>query len=192
MVIDISHHNGIINWVEIAKTVDSIFIKASQGQNYTDPMFIKNAIGAHTAGIKAGYYHYATLQSKTVEIDAKLEAIHFIEQVMKVALPGLGLVLDLEDPNINLSREETLTYVKTFFRYLVLNGYHDYMLYSGTHFLNDHLPINHQLGYVKLWIADYNEPHFIPIGWEGIHLLQYTNKGKIEGISGNVDLNRYI
>lgn len=192
MIIDVSHHNGKIKWLEVANTVDSVFIKATEGRTYTDPMFIKNAIAAHTAGIKTGYYHYATLQSKEVEKDAKLEANHFVEQVKKVSIPDLGLVLDLEDPNINLSREETLTWIKTFFRQLVLHGYHDYMLYSGTYFLNDHLPVNHCLEYVKLWIADYTEPHFAPNGWENITLLQYTDKGKIEGIETNVDLNRYL
>lgn len=192
MVIDISKYQGEIDWIELAKTVTDVFIRATFGQKIIDPLFIKNAIGAHTVGIKAGYYHFATLQSNDVELDAKLEAMHFIDQVKKVVLPQLGLVLDLEDKNISLSREETLTYIKTFFRYLVLNGYHDYMLYSGTHFLNDHLPVNHDLGYIKLWIADYTEPHFIPNGWEKITLLQFTDKGKINGIHGNVDLSRYI
>lgn len=192
MVIDISHHNGKIKWFEVSKTVDSVYIKATEGQNYLDPMFIKNAIAANMAGIKIGYYHYATLQSKEVEKDAKIEANWFVANVKRVPNPGLGLVLDLEDPECNLSREEVLTYVKTFFRYLVLNGYHDFMLYSGTSFLNEHLPINHGLEYIKLWIADYNEPHFVPHGWEQIHLLQYTDQGKIEGITGNVDINRYV
>lgn len=192
MVIDISHHNGVIDFTEISGTVDSIFIKATEGQTYTDPMFIRNAIAAHTVGIKAGYYHYATLSAIDPEIDAKNEANHFIEQVKRVAAPQLPLVLDLEDPNINLSREETLTWVKTFFRQLVLNGFHDYMLYSGTHFLNDHLPVNHSLEYIKLWIADYNEPHYVPNGWDKITLLQYTDKWKVKGINGNVDLNKYL
>lgn len=192
MIIDVSHHNGTIKWLSASKVVDSVFIKATQGTTYRDPMFIKNATAANLSGIKVGYYHFATLNSHDVITDATDEANWFISNIKKAPSPSLPLVLDLEDEKNTLNRDDTLRYVKTFFRQLVLNGYHDYILYSGTHYLNDHLPVNHGLEYVKLWIADYNEPHFIPNGWEEITLLQYTDKGTIEGIKGNVDLNRYL
>lgn len=192
MVIDVSHHNGLIDWETVKKTVSQCFIKSTQGVTFRDPMFIRNAIAATETGIQVGYYHYATLNSHNVELDAQDECKWFIANVKKVPLGRLPLVLDLEDEKCTLSKQDVFLYVKSFFRHLVLNGYHDYLLYSCTSFLNRHLPPNHNLGYVKLWIADYNEPHFTPHGWEDIHLLQYTDKGKVEGIKGYVDLNRYL
>lgn len=176
----------------VAKEADCAFIKCTEGQNYVDPMFIKNANGANTAGIKAGYYHFATLRTTNVEIDAKNEANWFIANIKKAQMATLPLVLDFEDTGIALSKTDSLKFINTFFAQLVLNGYHDYMLYGGTAFLNDHLPDNHNLGAIPIWIADYNEPHFTPRGWDKITLLQYTDKGKVNGITGNVDVSRYL
>lgn len=192
MVIDISHHNGKIKWLTASKEVDSVFIKATEGANYVDPMFIKNAIAAHTAGIKTGYYHFATLCNTHVETDAKIEANWFIENIKKVPIASLPLALDFEDSEITLNKADSLTFITTFFGELFAHGYYDYMLYSGTSFLNAHLPHNHNLGHISLWIADYNEPYFVPVGWDKITLLQYTDKGKVNGIGTNVDLNRYV
>lgn len=190
--IDISHHNGRIKWQAVSKDVSAVFIKATEGRTYVDPMFIKNAIAATQNGIKVGYYHFATLRTHNAALDAKIEANWFIENIKKAPTPLLPLVLDFEDTEIVLNKTDSLTYINTFFASLVVNGYRDYMLYSGTHFLNDHLPDNHNLGCVPIWIADYNEPHFTPNGWDKITLHQYTDKGKVNGITGNVDLNRYI
>lgn len=192
MVIDISHHNGKINWFTVVKTVDSVFIKATEGNSYVDPMFIKNAIAATTAGIKVGYYHFATPRSTTPEIDAKKEANWFVENIKKVPIAHLPLALDFEDSEIVLTRTDALIFINTFFNCLISYGYHDFMLYGGTSFLNQHLPANHNLGHIPLWIADYNEPNFVPTGWDKITLLQHTDKGKVDGIVGYVDLNRYI
>ncbi len=190
--IDISHHNGKIDWQSVSEEVDSIFIKATEGVDYLDKMFLKNAIAATEAGLNVGYYHFATPRSHDVETDAKNEANWFIENVKKAPEPTLPLVLDFEDEKIVLNKVDSLLFINTFFRQLILNGYHDIMLYGGTSYLNDHLPANHDLGHIPLWIADYNEPHFTPVGWDKITLLQHTDKGEIAGINGNVDLNRYI
>ncbi len=190
--IDISHHNGKIKWQEVANEVDQCFIKATEGSTYVDPMLIKNAIAANTAGIKTGYYHFATPRSHEVETDAKNEANWFIENIKKAPNPGLPLVIDFEDTEITLNKNEALLFINTFFRQLILNGYHDFMLYGGTSYLNDHLPANHNLGHIPLWLADYNEPYFVPVGWDKVTLHQHTDKGSITGIKGNVDLNRYV
>ncbi len=190
--IDISHHNGKVNWQTVALTVDSVFIKVSEGATVVDKRLIENAIAATDHGLKVGYYHFATPRSHDVENDAKTEANWFIENIKKCPEPTLPLVLDFEDEKIVLNKTDSLLYINTFFRQLILNGYHDFMLYGGTSYLNDHLPANHNLGHIPLWIADYNEPHFTPVGWEKITLLQYTDKGKVEGVTGNVDLNRYV
>lgn len=192
MVIDVSHHNGRIKWLTVAKTVDQVFIKVSEGRDYVDPMFIKNAIAANTAGIKIGYYHFATLRSTNVETDAKIEANWFIENIKKVQTPLLPLVLDFEDTEIILNKADSLLFIHTFFAELTVNGYHDHMLYGGPFFLDDHLPHDHDLGCIPLWLSDYRATYGMPKGWDKITLLQYTDKGKVNGIGTNVDINRYL
>ncbi len=192
MVIDVSHHNGKINWSKVAKTVDSVFIKATEGSNYVDPMLIKNAVGGDTNGIKVGYYHFATLNSQDVVIDAINEAEWFMSNIKKAVAPSLPLVLDIETNKLKISRPKVLAYIQAFFRQLKLSGYEDYMLYSYTSFLNENLPSQHPLGAIRLWLADYNGSYVIPKGWKEIYLHQYTDKGKVDGIKGNVDINRYV
>lgn len=191
--IDVSHHNGIIKWPQVAKTVGEVFIKATEGASFIDPRLRRNASGAHQEGIKVGYYHFATLNSKDVVTDAKIEAKWFLAAIGKLHKNSLPLVLDVEDSSIRIKkvRLNVALYIDTFFYQLELAGY-SYMLYSTTSFLNYYLPAKHGLSDIKLWIADYNEPHFVPKGWGKIHLLQYTEKGRVVGITGNVDINRYL
>lgn len=191
-IIDVSHHNGRIKWLTVSKNVDQAFIKATEGSTYADPMFIKNAIAAHTAGIKIGYYHFATLNTHDVINDAKREANWFLYNISLAPINNLPLVLDIETNKIGASKKEVLTFIHHFILRLINADYIDFMIYSYTSFLNDNLPKDHDLGKYKLWLADYNEPHFVPVGWDRITLLQYTDKGKVNGITGNVDLNRYL
>lgn len=197
--IDCSHHQGVIDWQEVASStpkVDFAFIKASTGVGSSDQKTFINAVEARRNGLKIGYYHYASLNSKDEVADAKKEAEWFISVVQKNPIPDLPLILDLEDdnPKIHLDRQEVLAWVKTFFTVLYHNGYPNYALYSYTAFLDAHLPANHSLGNVKLWIAQYtNKPNpRLPIGWSKYWVWQYSDSGHVDGIKGNVDVNKTI
>ncbi len=73
---------------------------------------------------------------------------------------------------------------------MAANGYNNYVLYSYAPFLNDHLPANHQLGNIPLWIAQYRNTLTLPTGWSTYWAWQYTDKGTVNGISSVVDLNK--
>lgn len=191
--LDISHHQGNIDWAKVVNSSfkpEFVFIKTTQGVNYTDPMFIKNANGAKSAGLKIGYYHFASLNDKDEVKDAKLEAAWFIKNIKQAPVNDLPLVLDIEDNPSKLTRDEVLNWVNTFFYEIAQLGYTDYILYSYSPFLNDNLPIGHKLGTTKLWIADYSAPLVLPKAWGKCFIWQYSQTGKIQGISGNVDLNK--
>lgn len=193
--IDISHHNAKIDWAKVAAQKDPkieyAFIKATEGVNYIDPTVTYNSFAARTAGIKIGYYHFASLNTHSVVADAKAEALHFADTVSKCAAPDLPMILDLETNKANLSDAEVLLWIKTFFAELEILGCPDYALYSYTPFLNASLPAGHGLN-MRLWIAAYvNKPKpVLPNGWDKFWIWQYTAKGKVQGISGDVDMNR--
>lgn len=66
--IDVSHHQGKINWDEVAKdNVDFVYIKATEGATYTDPCFHENMKGAIEAGLLVGAYHYFRMTSSATE-----------------------------------------------------------------------------------------------------------------------------
>ena len=58
-VVDVSHHNGAIDWPAVAGAgIALAFIKASQGVGFVDPAFERNRNAAVNAGILAVPYHF--------------------------------------------------------------------------------------------------------------------------------------
>src|SRR5271154_7351490 len=58
-VIDVSHHNGAIDWPAIAGAgIALAFIKATQGVDFVDPAFERNRGAAVNAGVLAVPYHF--------------------------------------------------------------------------------------------------------------------------------------
>lgn len=196
--IDISHHQGLVNFQAIktnnTPAIDFIYMKATQGTGYTDTALKFNSFEAKKAGFKIGYYHYATLNSENVEQDARDEANYFISVISKLPAFDMPLVLDIEENKVGLGRAEVERWIKTFFAELEAKGYKDYVLYSYTPFLNTSLPANHSFGSVRLWIAAYvNKPApLLPAGWSNAWLWQYSAKGKVAGIKGDCDMNKSL
>jgi GH25 family lysozyme M1 (1,4-beta-N-acetylmuramidase) len=88
-VIDVSHHNGAIDWPAVADAgIMLAFIKATQGVGFVDPAFEHNRIGAATAGVLALPYHFLDLA------DAERQAAHFLS-VTDLA-PGEPAMIDWE------------------------------------------------------------------------------------------------
>lgn len=191
--IDVSHHQGVINWAKVINSAfhpEFVYVKCTQGIDYKDPLFLKNAQNAKTAGLKIGYYHFASLNNQDVLTDATTEAKWFISNIKMAPHSDMPLALDIEENKNNLSKDKVLLWINTFLKYLTHEGFNDYVIYSYSPFFNENLPSNHNLGNIRLWIADYNPPLILPKGWNKAWLWQYTQTGKIPGITGNVDLNK--
>ena len=59
--IDVSHHNGDIDWAQVAQSgISFVYVKASEGGDLSDPRFPANVKGAREAGLKVGAYHFFT------------------------------------------------------------------------------------------------------------------------------------
>src|ERR1051326_7468761 len=75
-VIDVSHHNGAIDWPAVAGAgIALAFLKATQGEGFVDPAFARNRAGAATAGILAVPYHFLDAS------DPGLQAAHFLSEI---------------------------------------------------------------------------------------------------------------
>ena len=60
--IDVSHHNGDIDWRALRpQGVSFVYIKSSEGGDFRDPAFSTNWRNAASAGIARGAYHFFTL-----------------------------------------------------------------------------------------------------------------------------------
>ena len=176
--IDVSKWQGGINWSKVAgDDIKFAFIRASYGTD-TDPYFVSNAQAAHKNGVKVGAYHYARFKNKE---SMKKEAAFFISQLKKVKIT-YPVVLHLEAHH-GLNRAELTKLALDFIKILEKEGY-SVMLYSYQNFIDQRLD-KKALGDTKLWVANYiqapkNISHKV---W------QHTSVGRVNGISGHVDIN---
>ena len=63
IVLDVSHHQGVIDFEKIAQSVRWIYVKASEGCSHEDERFLYNVQSAQAAGIKVGAYHFFDILS---------------------------------------------------------------------------------------------------------------------------------
>lgn len=105
--LDISHHNVVTDWKAVK--ADFIFVKATEGSNWTDPDWTANQKGARAAGIPVGAYHFMTTSSS-----AESQFEHFRRVVHKDSI-DLIPVLDIEKqtPGYVLSRKTLQAEVRT-------------------------------------------------------------------------------
>ncbi|MEI5909444.1 GH25 family lysozyme [Bacillus spongiae] len=178
--IDVSHWQGNINWDKVQKDgVKFAFIKATQGTSYSKVHYFKdNAKKAVKEGIHVGAYHYATFSSVS---EAIKEAKYFLSVVKGFKL-DYPLVLDLEEDKKGVSKKQ-LTDGAIAFLEVLENGGHFAMLYTGKSFLENQLDEKRLKPYA-LWVARYN----YELGRHA-DIWQHTSSGRVNGISGNVDMN---
>ena len=67
--IDVSKHQGIINWAELKKNskIKFVYIKATEGADYIDPRYQENIRNAKKQGFKVGSYHFLSTKSSAVK-----------------------------------------------------------------------------------------------------------------------------
>ena len=63
--IDVSKHNGIIKWNEVAKDkkIQFVYVRATVGKGHVDRLYRRNVNGARKAGLNVGSYHFFTARS---------------------------------------------------------------------------------------------------------------------------------
>ena len=187
--IDISHHQGHIDWDKLKDEglidkfpVRFIMIKATEGATQTDENFEENFYQAREYGFTRGAYHFYSVHSP-----AEWQATHFINQV-KLENGDLPPVLDVEHKPNNQTDEEFKASVLTWLN-MVENHYKVkpiiYTYYKfKLKYLND--SVFDQYPY---WIAHY---YVDSVEYKGRwKFWQHTDVGKLPGIKGNVDFNIY-
>ena len=193
--IDVSGFQNDINWEKVRKAgVDFAFIRAgyrgsSTGKLMEDTTFKKNIKGATKAGVKVGVYFFT---QATTEKEAREEANYTIKLIKasgcKVNLP---IVIDTEAGvgkarADKLSKEQRTKVIKAFCDEVKKKGYTP-MIYASTSWLNNKLDMSKLKGYY-VWCAQYNKT----CTYKGQYQCwQYTSSGKVDGIKGRVDMNKF-
>ena len=187
--IDISHHQGRIDWEELKDNgqidhcpIRFVMIKATEGATQTDRNFRDNFFQARENGFTRGAYHFYSVHSP-----AEQQAYHFIKTV-DLENGDLPPVLDVEHKPKNQSDEDFrhsvlkwLNIVESHYR--VKPIIYTYFKFK-TRYLSD--PVFDEYPY---WIAHYYVDSLEYQGpWK---FWQHTDVGRLPGIKGNVDFNIY-
>lgn len=191
--IDVSHHNGDIDWSMVKQAgAEFAFMKATEGATFVDKRFKENWKEARAAGIKVGAYHFfrprTNLQS---QID------NFARTLGTVSPGDLPPVIDAEVPSdwSRLTGKQSVDLIIGFIdgiRAKLGDNVHP-IIYLSPSFCDDVLKNDPRLKNYPLWLAHYtsaSRPR-VPKPWEFWTFWQFTENGRVAGISGNVDINRF-
>jgi lysozyme len=164
------------------------FMKATQGTWFIDKTFDTFRQGAKDAGLKVGYYHYFEPGE-----DADAQAKYFCDKIGKAEPDALRLVIDAEgDGWTKYSADQRVQMVDDFLKGVQkrIGAKPEVCIYCSPNFADEVLVNSPKLKDYSLWIANYNvnEPR-LPGPWNKWDFWQYTSKGKVPGIKGNVDLD---
>ncbi len=190
--IDVSKHQGEIEWDKVAGDgVSYAFIRAgyrgsTEGKLVEDEFFTDNIEGAAENGIDIGIYFYT--QAMTPE-EAQEEA-EFVLELIEPYEVSYPVVLDLEETESASARTAKMTkeeYTKAaiaFCEKIKEAGYTP-MIYGNLKTFMIMLDLEQLEDYEK-WFAYYDEAVYFPYAF---NIWQYSAKGDIAGIKGDVDLN---
>ncbi len=198
MGIDVSHHNGNVDWHTAAESIDFAFVRVgyrgySKGEINPDKKAKHNLRFAEKAGVPLGVYFYS--QAVTVE-EAEQEAHYALKKIRghDVSLP---VFIDCEyasDSSGNtgrlyeaeLSREEMTDIINAFCSVIKEAGYTP-GVYASTYFYKTALDAENVTHNAVIWVADYNDS----ITYDGDYdIWQSTDSGHCDGVSSeHVDID---
>lgn len=198
--IDVSKWQGKIDWQKVKNSgIEFAFIRIGyRGENgivYKDANADYNIQQAQKAGVLVGVYFFSTAVSET---EAREEAEWTLRAIegYKISYP---VVYDCEGYKNSLSRmfhlsaEERTTHAVAFLETVKDAGY-DVMFYGARGEIEDeaYWDIQRIEKRYKVWVAQYTGtvyPQKDKPDYQGkVSAWQYTNKGRVDGVSENVDM----
>lgn len=190
--IDVSDHNGAVNWSSVASDgIDFAVVRVgyrgyTAGSISLDTQFQANLSGARAAGLKVGVYFFS--QATTTK-EAKEEADFVIKQLDGASL-DYPVVFDEEPVESsggranNLTQEEQTAIAKAFLERIEKAGYQG-MIYCNQSDSN-------RFDFDKLsawpvWYAEYGTSQ--PSQSLDYTIWQFTSTGSVKGVTGDVDID---
>ena len=190
MGIDVSKWNGNIDWNAVKNSgVSYVIIRcgyrgSSTGALIEDPKFRSNIKGAKAAGLKVGVYFFSQAVN---EVEAVEEASMALSWASGYGL-NYPIFLDVEPSGgrgDGISKEMRTAICKAFCSTVQDSGC-SAGIYANKTWLNEKINTGSLTGY-KIWLAQYaSAPTYTATRYD---MWQYSSKGKVSGISGNVDMN---
>lgn len=190
--IDVSKWNGEIDWDKVRSAgVEYAIVRAGYRGSVTgslveDPFFTANMKGAAASGVQTGVYFFTQAVN---EVEAVEEASAVIQLVREYKL-DFPIFIDTEGAGGNGRADgldvETRTLVCEAFCRTIENAGYEAGVYASRNWYNNRLHTDRLDNDYCIWLAEYRK---VPLYQGYYQMWQYTSKGKVDGISGNVDMN---
>lgn len=187
--IDVSEHQGKIDWDKVKPKIDFAIIRLGYGKNTLDKYAERNISEVNRLGIPYGVYWFS--YAYTVDM-AKNEAKNAMKHLQKLnGNLSYPIYFDWEYASrdyaikngVSVSNDLLRSMATAFCEEIEKAGY-----YAGIYTNLDYIKSYYGEDIFKrfdLWLAQYANK-----AYRDVNIWQYTDKGKVAGISGNVDMNR--
>ncbi len=183
--IDVSKYQGDINFKKVKDAgIQFVIIRIGYGQyeNQKDEKFEANYSGFKGVGIPVGVYLYSYATSVD---DAKKEAEVTLKWLNGREL-NLPVYYDIEDKSQNNLGKNTLTSMCEAFCDEIEKAGYWAGVYTNKYFFTTYLDYKKLEEKYTIWVAQYNDTNTYRGKYD---MWQYTSSGKVNGISGNVDMD---
>lgn len=186
-LIDISQHNGNINFEELKNNgIKNVIIKVGwigNKQNHTlDTKFEENYKKAKENGFKVGFYVYSYCKS----VETLRQGVNWLLEKIDTKQNEIGVFLDLEDETIQEIGRQNLTDQAKQFCEIIKNSGYIAGIYANKYWFEHLLDIKQLLNY-KIWLAEWNKKDNYSVTFR-VDIWQY-GQTEIKGINGQVDIN---
>ncbi len=180
-VIDVSEHQGWIDWDAASADIDGAIVRIGYGSDYSnqdDRYAARNMDECERLGIPYGVYLYS-YASDMGEVASEIE--HALRMVDGRS-PSLGVWFDTEQAGLEgVSRDASAAFCAAMADAGHRTGVYCYQswYWSCLQGIEQDWPI---------WFASYTDSPSMP---ENVYAWQYTSDGGVAGISGRVDMNNW-
>lgn len=196
--IDVSMHNKTVDFNKVkADGIDFVYVrvgytgytKKKLSLNY-DPYYQENITNALAAGLQVGVYWY----SQALNEEEALQEANMLLNVIGSYNITMPVVYDYEFAGVgedgrldsaNLSKAQMTANSLAFLNRVSQMGYTP-CFYANYSFLKNRVNASQISSIAKIWLAHYNTSTDYPGDYE---YWQYTSDGRVNGISGRVDMN---
>lgn len=180
--IDISHHQGEIDWdtffLENDSTIRFIYCKVTEGESLADRQWQNNHARLSNEKIPHGGYHFFL-----PKVDPVIQAKNFLKHY-KFKEASLPPALDVEIEGV--SDASLIENMKVWLNYVEIATGKRPIIYTSYNFYSE--KFKHHFDRYKFWVANYSNRAHRFVDERIIH-WQFSESGEIPGIAGFVDLN---
>ena len=189
--IDVSSHQGEINWNKVKSQIDFAIIRLGYGDNIErqdDSYFIKNVNGCINNNIPFAVYLYSYAANLGGYASIQSEVDHTKRMLSKISKKPFCVYIDMEDASTEKLGKTLLTNFALEFCKQIKNAGYKAGVYANQNWFQNFLQCSTiaSFGY-SIWCAKYSDSK--PNISSNYDIWQYTDKGRIDGINGNVDMN---